>query len=262
MTPVRVTHARASEPTRKEVLGTDCFCGNADEAAAAILARVATRQGGYGCFCNVHVVVTALHDERLRRSLDDAWLCFPDGAPVAWMQRRQGEPMARRAAGPDLLPALVGLGQPHGLRHFLLGSTNEVCDRLCLRLRRAFPQALVVGSLSPRVGDGSRLEEELVDRIASKAPDIVWCSFGAPKQELWMQAHHRALAPALLLGVGAAFDFNAGTKRRAPAAMQALGLEWLHRLASEPHRLGGRYLRTNTEFILRATNELHGSATH
>jgi N-acetylglucosaminyldiphosphoundecaprenol N-acetyl-beta-D-mannosaminyltransferase len=77
-----------------------------------------------------------------------------------------------------------------------------------------------------------------------------------------MRAYHRALAPALLLGVGAAFDFNAGTKRRAPAAMQALGLEWLFRFASEPHRLGGRYLRTNTEFIVRATNELYGSATH
>ena len=262
MTAIEITRARAGEPARQAVLGTECFCGNADEAAAAILTRVFAQHGGYGCFCNVHVVVTALHDERLRRSLDEAWLCFADGAPVAWMQRRAGHLVARRTAGPDLLPALVGLGQPYGLRHFLLGSTSEVCDRLRDRLLRAFPKALVVGTSSPTLADGDRFDEHLVHEIGAVAPDIVWCAFGAPKQEAWMSTHHRALAPALLLGVGAAFEFNAGTKRRAPVAMQALGLEWLHRLASDPRRLGGRYLRTNTEFILRATAELRRSVPH
>jgi N-acetylglucosaminyldiphosphoundecaprenol N-acetyl-beta-D-mannosaminyltransferase len=262
VTVVDTTRAHASEPARQAVLGTQCFCGNGDEAAAAILARVFARHGGYGCFCNVHVVMSALHDERLRRSLDEAWLCFADGAPLAWMQRRTGHPEARRTAGPDLLPALVGLGQPYGLRHFLLGSTSEVCDRLRDRLLRAFPKALAVGSSSPPVANGGRFDEQLVREIGAVAPDIVWCAFGAPKQEIWMRTHHRALAPALLLGVGAAFEFNAGTKQRAPAAMQALGLEWLHRLASDPRRLGGRYLRTNTEFILRATAELRRSVAH
>jgi len=77
-----------------------------------------------------------------------------------------------------------------------------------------------------------------------------------PKQELWMQTYARSLAPALALGVGAAFDFVAGTKRRAPRAMQQLGLEWLHRLASEPRRLSGRYLRTNSEFVALACRDL------
>jgi N-acetylglucosaminyldiphosphoundecaprenol N-acetyl-beta-D-mannosaminyltransferase len=252
--------ATPDERTSIAVLGTKCFAGNADEAAATILARVAERRGGYACFCNVHVVVTALHDERLRRSLDEAWTCFADGAPVAWMQRHLGDDSARRTAGPDLLPALFALGQRHRVRHYLLGSTSEVCSRLQARLQRAFPKALVVGSSSPPLGDDVPFDKVLVERVASTEPDIVWCSFGAPKQEIWMRKHHRALAPALLLGVGAAFDFNAGTKQRAPRAMQALGLEWLHRLVSEPRRLGGRYLRTNTEFILRATGELHWGA--
>jgi N-acetylglucosaminyldiphosphoundecaprenol N-acetyl-beta-D-mannosaminyltransferase len=256
---VTLLHAsghRGRQAPQPQVLGTRCFCGDPAEAAAALVARVEAGRGGYACFCNVHVVVTALHDEHLRRSLDEAWLCFPDGAPVAWMQRRLGRSSARRIAGPDLLPALFALGEPLGIRHYLLGSTPEVLRRLRDRLAEAFPSALVVGSSAPDVVDGSAPAAGLVEAIRTTAPDVVWCAFGAPKQEVWMRAHHEALAPALLLGVGAAFDFHAASKRRAPSSLQTLGLEWLHRLAAEPGRLAGRYLRTNTEFVLRAPVDL------
>src|SRR3954468_12577228 len=88
------------------LLGTQCFCGDSELAAAAVVDRVVGARGGFVCFCNVHVVVTALHDARLRRSLDSAWRCFADGAPVAWMERRLGHPEAARTPGPDLLLAV------------------------------------------------------------------------------------------------------------------------------------------------------------
>jgi N-acetylglucosaminyldiphosphoundecaprenol N-acetyl-beta-D-mannosaminyltransferase len=236
------------------VLGTDCFSGKADEAAALVLERVRTHRGGYACFCNVHVVVSALHDDGLRDSLDGAWARFPDGAPVAWMQRRLGERRAQRVAGPDLMPRILELGEPLGLRHYLIGSTGDVLERI----RGRFPDVVFAGWSAPEITNGTATSSDVCREIRAAQPDVVWCAFGAPKQELWMREHAPLLAPAVLLGVGAAFDFVAGAKPRAPVRMQALGLEWLHRLASEPRRLTGRYVRTNSEFVVRAARDLVG----
>ena len=92
--------------------------------------------------------------------------------------------------------------------------------------------------------------------MSALLPHVVWCAFGAPNQELWMNRNASALAPALVLGVGTAFDFRAGTKKRTRVRMQRSGLEWLHRLGSEPRRLAGRYAITNSEFLLRASAQL------
>jgi N-acetylglucosaminyldiphosphoundecaprenol N-acetyl-beta-D-mannosaminyltransferase len=237
---------------RSEVLGTDCYAGDPETAARLILDRARAGEGGYACFANVHVVVSALHDTRLRRSLAEAWMVFPDGAPVAWFQRRSGCPDACRVAGPDLMPRIVELGQPLGLRHYLLGSSDDVLRRLRDELLSRAPDAVLAGSAAPLVTTNALISDDVVAAIVATAPDVVWCALGAPKQELWMQANAAALAPALALGVGAAFDFVAGTKRRAPSSVQRLGLEWAHRLASEPRRLVGRYARTNAEFVVRA----------
>jgi N-acetylglucosaminyldiphosphoundecaprenol N-acetyl-beta-D-mannosaminyltransferase len=244
---------------RCTVMGSDCFCGEPEHAAARVLARAWSGAGGYACFCNVHVIVSALHDRRLRASLSGAWMLFPDGAPVAWMQRRSGYDKARRIAGPDTMPRVIELGRPLGLRHYLLGATEEVLGRLRARIEGEL-SGIVAGCASPTIADPTADASELVAAIRATEPHIVWCALGAPKQELWMQANAPRLEPALLLGVGAAFDFLAGTKPRAPVYVQQLGLEWLHRLASEPRRLSGRYVRTNTEFVLRAALELTRSA--
>lgn len=241
---------------RCQVLGVKCFCGGLTDAVGLIIRRIEDRRGGYACFCNAHVLVTAAHETELRASLDEAWMLFPDGAPVAFMQRRAGHRDAERVPGPEVMPLIVGHGQERGLRHYLLGSSDDVLRRLTAALQTRYPAALVVGSSSPRIDDGARSHPELAGAVRAAEPDVVWCALGAPKQELWMRANHRLLAPALLLGVGAAFDFLAGTKKRAPQLLRSLGLEWLHRLASEPRRLSGRYLRTNSEFAVRAAADL------
>jgi N-acetylglucosaminyldiphosphoundecaprenol N-acetyl-beta-D-mannosaminyltransferase len=103
---------------------------------------------------------------------------------------------------------------------------------------------------------GDREWRRVIDEISGARPHVVWCALGAPKQELWMHRHAAELSPSLVMGVGAAFDFIAQTKARAPVWMQRHSLEWLHRMACEPRRLSGRYIRTNSEFVLRAAFEL------
>jgi N-acetylglucosaminyldiphosphoundecaprenol N-acetyl-beta-D-mannosaminyltransferase len=231
-------------------LGIECFAGDLDSAATAVVERALAGEGGYACLGNVHTLVSAVHDPELRTALDDAAIVFPDGSPVAWLQRRTGAHRARRVAGPDLMARVFELGQERALRHYLYGGTDEVVERLEHRLRSRFPDAIICGRLAPPFAAFDAPEMAgTVEGIERSGAHVVWCGLGMPKQELWMRRYAAGLAPALTVGVGAAFDFLAGTKQRAPKAMQRLGLEWLHRLGSEPHRLAGRYLRTNSEFI-------------
>jgi N-acetylglucosaminyldiphosphoundecaprenol N-acetyl-beta-D-mannosaminyltransferase len=155
------------------------------------------------------------------------------------------------------MPAVIERGPTYGHRHFLLGSISGVFATLERNLRQRFPGIELVGSLG-RFGDQAVLDA-VVAQIRETEPHVVWCAFGAPKQELWMYRNAAALAPALVLGVGAAFEFHAGTKKRAPLWMQRSGLEWLFRLATEPRRLGPRYLSTNSAFFaLLARERLSG----
>ena len=154
--------------------------------------------------------------------------------------------------GPDTMERVLAVAASGDrLRHYLLGSTPEVLDALI-----NVPQTPV--ALGSRSRDGCRqgspgpatsTVRSLFHSISATRPDIVWCALGAPKQELWMLRNADALRPALVLGVGAAFDFLAGTQPRAPVWMQHHGLEWAHRAATEPRRLLPRYLSTNSRFL-------------
>lgn len=241
----------------RRVLGVRCFVGDLDRASEQMLAHAQEGRGGYVCQANAHVLVVARHDEQVRMALDEAWRVHPDGWPVAWLARRLGARNAERIAGADVMTRLFELGVPTGLRHYLYGSTPEVIRRLETALSSAHPSALIVGAVSPPFG---RVDEEemlrTIGSIRDVKPDVVWLGLGAPKQELWMNRYAKLLAPAVVIGVGAAFDFHAGTKRRAPEWMQRCGLEWAHRLSSEPRRLVTRYARTNSEFLVRAAIEI------
>lgn len=238
-------------------LGVECFAGDLDTAATSVIERALSGDGGYACLANVHSLVSAVHDAELRRALNDAWFVFPDGSPVAWLQRRAAAPDAHRVAGAELMERVFELGQASGLRHYLYGATPQVLEGLGRRLRERYPRAAICGAGAPPfvAFDAPQMEDSAL-AVKPSRPHIVWCGLGMPKQELWMRRYAPSIAPALAVGVGAAFEFLAGTKPRAPRTMQRLGFEWLHRLASEPRRLGGRYLRTNSEFLTLAGWEL------
>jgi N-acetylglucosaminyldiphosphoundecaprenol N-acetyl-beta-D-mannosaminyltransferase len=239
------------------VLGVDYFVGDLDAATEVVLARAASRQGGFSCLAGVHGIIHAQHRPELMGALDAAWLNFADGAPVAWLMRRCGWPAAHRVAGPDLMPAVIDAGQALGIRHYLFGSAPATLDLLEQRLRARYPAAEIAGTMSPPFRALSPEEEdEIAAEIRAAQPHIVWVGLGLPKQDEWMHRNAERMGPVLALGVGAAFDFLAGTKPRAPLWMRSHGLEWLHRLRSEPRRLGYRYLSSNSEFIARAGVEV------
>lgn len=237
---------------RVSVLGVDCFAGSLGVAAAETVARAGSREGGYACLCSAHGVVFSHHDQDLKKALDGAWRVFPDGYPVAWLARRLGAAQAAQVTGTELMAAVYEAGQDAGLRHFLFGSSPETLALLEARLLERFPRANVVGTLSPSFTPLEPAEAERdAATIREARPNVVWVGFSTPKQDLWMSRYAKLLAPAVVLGVGAAFDFHAGTKARAPGWMRRTGLEWLHRLLSEPRRLAGRYARIVGEFSLR-----------
>jgi N-acetylglucosaminyldiphosphoundecaprenol N-acetyl-beta-D-mannosaminyltransferase len=245
--------SKERSPDTCAVMGVAYRVSDITSATQAVIDRVAERRGGYACLAGVHGIITAQHRPELKQAFESAWANFPDGEPVAWMMRRLGARGTRRVAGPDLMPSVIDAGQRFGIRHFLMGSTPEVLADLEQRLQERFPQAKIVGTLSPPFRSLSDAEEAaIVDQILACDAQIVWVGLGLPKQDEWMCRNAPRLGPCLAMGVGAAFDFLSGAKQRAPLWMRRHGLEWLHRMGSEPRRLGRRYLSTNSEFVVRA----------
>jgi N-acetylglucosaminyldiphosphoundecaprenol N-acetyl-beta-D-mannosaminyltransferase len=223
------------------------------------LARIsswsAAHESRYVCICNVHSVVTAGTDAAFGSVIEEADIATPDGAPVAWMLRRLGYPNQKRINGPDLMWKYCALAESKSESIFLYGGLPETLEMLQQRLKEGFPRLKVV-VYSPSFQALSVQEDEaIVQKINASGVGTVWVSLGCPKQELWM-AQHRGKINAVMIGVGAAFDYHAGTLIRAPLWMQKNGLEWLYRLYSEPSRLWRRYLITNTLFIVKAPWQL------
>jgi N-acetylglucosaminyldiphosphoundecaprenol N-acetyl-beta-D-mannosaminyltransferase len=235
---------------RFDVIGNRITVATRASALRDLLAGVRAGQGGYVCFVNAHVAVTAREDPRVQAAVNGSFMSLPDGRPVFATGRLRGVAPLEAVPGPDFMDAVLGQASDPPLRHFFLGGRQEVLDRLVTVVRERYPGACVAGALSPPFRSLSAAEwAEIIARVRAARPDLVWVGLGAPKQELFMSEHWRALAPALLLGVGAAFDFTAGTVERAPAWMRAGGLEWLFRLLAEPRRLWRRYAYTNTMFV-------------
>ncbi len=247
-----------ARPAACRVLGADCFVGGVEEAAAELIERALGGEGGFVSLLNVHLAMTAQRDAAVSEAVSRAWRVLPDGAPIAWLERRKGARRAQRVGGPDLMLAVLDRGRLAGVRHFLFGSLPEVVERLEARLRGRLAGVEIVGAYAPPPGRES--DPGAVRLVRDAQPHVVWVALGAPRQELWAARFAGEVAPALVVCVGAAFDFHAGTKTRAPLWMQRHGLEWLHRLVKEPRRLGWRYLSTNSLFVIHALRELAGAA--
>lgn len=237
------------------VLGAQIDVMSWDVALNRLLGWARSRESRYVAICNVHVVVSATQDEAYRDVINRADMATPDGAPVAWMLRRQGFVGQPRISGPDLMWTLCERATKEGLSVYCYGSTEATLALLEHRLRAAFPHLRLTLESPPFRALSVEEDAAAVDRINASGAGIVFIGLGCPKQERWM-AEHRGRINAVMIGVGAAFDFHAGVVKRAPRWMQDNGLEWLHRLTSEPRRLWKRYLVTNTLFVLGAARQL------
>ncbi len=233
---------------RVDVLGSMISAADMGTAIAAIEGQLSTGSGGYVCFTNAHTAVMGRRDPEYRAITNHSFLSLADGKPVYWMAHQRSMGSAGHTPGPDLmLEAFRALAHR---RHFLYGSSPEVLGRLRSELQAAFPGASICGVISPPFRELTNADlDDHCKTIRDAEAELVWVGLGAPKQEQWMARVQGRLPKQMLLGVGAAFDFHAGTAARAPAWMRRTGLEWLFRLTTNPRRLWRRYLVTNCLFI-------------
>ena len=231
------------------VLGVDFVVSNLREAVSCIKENIVSLKGQYICFGNVHTTVMAHENSEYRAVQNGAVFVMPDGVPIHWEQRKKGHKKAAQVAGPDFMREIFLSSMDGSLSMYFYGSTPETIAGLGKNLKKNYPGLDIRGLESPPFRHLSEEEDrEAVDRINASGADILFVGLGAPKQEIWM-ASHKGRINALMLGVGAGFDFHAGTVKRAPKWMQKAGLEWLHRLFQDPGKLFKRYLVTNTKFL-------------
>jgi N-acetylglucosaminyldiphosphoundecaprenol N-acetyl-beta-D-mannosaminyltransferase len=202
--------------------------------------------------CNAYTLALADKSPEYREILRESALNLPDGMSVMWANRllhRRQIASRQRVRGTDLFLNVVSVGNDKQLRHYLLGSTPDVLKSLSHNLRKRCPAVLIVGSESPPFRDLTDREcEEQIQRITESRAQIVWVGLGTPKQDFETIRLARRI-PVVFVAVGAAFDFVAGNKHEAPMWMQRAGMEWFHRLISEPRRLWRRYLFGNARFL-------------
>lgn len=195
---------------------------------------------------NVDHAVLLQEHEGLRQSYRDADLILADGHPIVWASRLLGQPLPERVPGSELVPKLFdSFAESESLRVFLLGAAVGVAAKAAENMKLQWPEVKTVGVYSPPKGFENDAEESnyILGRIALCQPDVVVVGLGAPKQEVWVHQHRDQIQARVALCVGATIDFLAGEKRRAPVWMQKSGIEWLHRMCSEPKRLVKRYAK-------------------
>lgn len=231
-----------SDIPRVNVLGVNVAAINMGMALETMESWIKCREAHYVCVTGVHGVIESQRDPSLLQIHNQAGMVTPDGMPLVWLSRLHGHKHADRVYGPDLMLRCCDWSVRNGYRHFFFGGNAGVPEVLAERLKRKIPGLQITGTHSPPFGPVTPEEDEaIVRRINESAPDIVWVGLSTPKQEKWMHEHLGRVRAPVMIGVGAAFDFNAGLKRQAPHWMQRAGLEWLFRLVTEPRRLWRRY---------------------
>ncbi len=231
------------------ILKTNINVTNMKDTIAYITENLDDLRGDYICVSNVHTTVMAFRDEEYRKVQNSAAMALPDGQPLSIVSRSRGHLEAQRVPGPDLMPAILNLSQEKGYTHFFYGSTENTLQQLKKEMLSKYPKLKIAGMYAPPFRELTRKEdEEAVRKINESGADFVWVALGAPKQEKWMY-DHRGRVNGLMIGVGAAFDFIAGTAKRAPMWMQKLCLEWVFRIIQNPKRMIPRYLNTNFSFL-------------
>lgn len=231
------------------VIGSPITIGSVASLASEIIADCQDGRTGYVCVANVHMVTTAYRDDELKQVIGDALQVTADGLPLVWSLRQQGFRNAQRVTGTDLTLHLCELAAASNIPVGFYGAANETLKALHANIIRKFPDLDVRFLESPpALPVQPPLDPSVVALINKSGAKIVFVALGCPKQEFWM-ATHSPHVTAILIGVGAAFNFIAGTVKRAPQWMQNIGCEWLHRLISEPGRTWKRYATTNPLFL-------------
>jgi N-acetylglucosaminyldiphosphoundecaprenol N-acetyl-beta-D-mannosaminyltransferase len=231
------------------ILGTLVDATSYEEATRKIIAWAETGESRYVCAANVHMIMEGFDDPEFKNIINSADLVTPDGMPLVWGLRQLGIKEADQVCGPTLTMYVCEAAANSGIPVALYGGTEESLTDFTALLYDRFPAMRVICQILPPFRPLSTDEDvAYTQQIVASGARILFVGIGCPKQELWM-AQHQSKIPAVMLGVGAAFDFHSGRVKRAPTFMQRTGFEWLFRLCMEPRRLWKRYLIHNTRFV-------------
>lgn len=227
-----------------------------ESAIRRINELVTAGNGGCVCFSTVHMVMESHDNPEYGGRVNGADVIIPDGMPLVWMQKLQGAKNANRIRANDLMIMLCAFAEKNNLTVGFYGGRQSVIDAIVERAKIDYPNLKIVYAFSPPFRPLTDDEDiEITSEINRKTPDLLFTGLGCPKQENWMAAHKDKVS-AVMLGVGASFDFYAGNVKESPEWLGKLGLEWLFRLTQEPKRLWRRYLILNPRFMWLAARQL------
>ena len=230
------TSASATEDHRIRVLGVPVDRVTMEDCLA--------RTGAFIQSGNPHLVITAdasgivqaQSDPELMRLYESADLVTPDSAGVLWAAKRQGQPLAERVSGVDIVDHVCRLSSERGWRIFFLGAAPGIAEQAAERMRLRHPGCNIVGT---RHGFFPAESDEVVAaEVAQSTPDVLFVGMGIPRQEKFIRATEHIIGAKVSLGVGGSFDVFSGRVRRAPRVFQRLHLEWLWRLMQNPKKIG------------------------
>jgi N-acetylglucosaminyldiphosphoundecaprenol N-acetyl-beta-D-mannosaminyltransferase len=228
------------------------------QASSTILGWANKNTSQYVCAANVHMVMEAWDDLEFREVVNAADMVTPDGMPLVWMLRLKGRKEQQRVYGPNLMLHVLEMAAKEEIPVGFYGGRPDVLERLIERMQERFPGLNVAYAYSPPFRVLTRVEDKQICQAIQKSGlRILFVGLGCPKQERWMADHQERIS-AVMLGVGAAFDFHAGVISQAPYWIQSLGMEWAYRFLQEPRRLWRRYLIQNPRFVALALADLLG----
>jgi N-acetylglucosaminyldiphosphoundecaprenol N-acetyl-beta-D-mannosaminyltransferase len=265
--PGIVAHGKRIQRRSRYVLGMRVDATTYEDASERVLRWANEGRSAYVCVANVHMTMESYDSPEFHQIVNGADLVTPDGTPLVWVLRALGVTGASQVRGADLVTSVAEQAACEGVPVGLYGGTPELLkDFVCL-LEESFPEIRVACAISPPFRPLT-LEEDAAFtlEISSSGARILFVGIGCPKQERWMAAH-KGKIPAVMIGVGAAFDIHTGRVRQAPRWMQRTGLEWVFRLLMEPKRLWRRYVKYNPRFIglilmQLARARLHGTGPY
>jgi N-acetylglucosaminyldiphosphoundecaprenol N-acetyl-beta-D-mannosaminyltransferase len=242
----------------RHVLGMRVDATSYEDASRRVIQWAHERRSAYVCVATVHMVMESFDSSVFRSVVNGADLVTPDGRPLVWALKTLGVGGASQVRGADLMVHVVERAARENIPIGLYGGTTELLEQLVRIMRTRFPGLQVVCQIAPPFRALTPEEDEVFTRsIVTSGARILFVGIGCPKQERWMEAHKDSVS-AVMLGVGAAFDFHVGRVRQAPHWIQVLGLEWAFRLLMEPRRLWKRYVKHNPRFVALFLMQLLG----
>jgi N-acetylglucosaminyldiphosphoundecaprenol N-acetyl-beta-D-mannosaminyltransferase len=233
----------------RHIIGMRVDATTYEDATERIVTWAQSKVGKRVCAANVHMAMETYDNPNFAEVVNQADLVTPDGMPLVWGLRAFGIKDASRVCGPDLTLSVCEAAAQMNIPIALYGGTEESLVDFTNFLIEKYPGIEIVCQISPPFRELTPTEDvAYTQQIVESGAQILFVGIGCPRQEIWMAAHQDRI-PAVMLGVGAAFNFHSGRVKHAPRWMQSVGLEWLFRLIVEPKRLWKRYFKQNPRFI-------------